>query len=104
MNGEPTTSIYLEHGKEGKIIWLQVEKPERVDPGKQSRFHVQFNTDLVLAEMSITNGWKASALQKHMREETGMSEKTFYRLWADLKEKGLIKLDSENEWIRKSNQ
>jgi uncharacterized membrane protein len=54
--------------------------------------------------MSITNGWKASALQKHMREETGMSEKTFYRLWADLKEKGLIKLDSENEWIRKSNQ
>jgi hypothetical protein len=37
-----------------------------------------------------------------MKAETGMSEKTFYRIWADLKTKQRIQTNSDGEWVKRS--
>jgi hypothetical protein len=104
-NGEPTTSVYLTYSKEG-ICWLQIDKPEPVTrirgQGKDTQFQTRFSDDHVLSEMSLTHSWKTAMLQKHMKAETGMSEKTFYRIWAELKAKQRIHVNSDGEWLRRS--
>jgi hypothetical protein len=104
LDGEYSTSIYLTHSKEG-ICWLQTDKPEPVArikaQGKDTPFQSQFSEDDVPLQMSYTTGWKAAALRKHMRAETGMSEKTFYRLWRELKLKQRICMNSDHEWFLK---
>jgi hypothetical protein len=101
VHGEPSNVLFLSHAKEGMMTWSQVDEPD--DAAKKGRREAKFNEKMILEEMSATDGQKASALQKHMREETGMSEKTFYRFWADLKESSRIRLDQNNLWIRKTN-
>ncbi len=108
FEGNPTTSLYLSHAKQGDgILWSQVEKPE--EPAKkkaqarntEAQFQEQFTLEHVLEEMSIVHGVGATALQKLLKDETRMSGSTFYRLWAELKTKGRIKVDSDRKWYIK---
>jgi hypothetical protein len=104
IDGQFTTSIYMEHQRDGGLLWNQVDKPD--EPVKQSRaadhtFQARFTLQSVLDQMSKVNGWPAGDLQKQMKSETGMSEKTFYRLWADAKSQGKIKIDSDRKWTLK---
>jgi AAA domain/DnaB-like helicase N terminal domain len=94
--GEWCRSIYLEHAKQG-ICWLQCEKPEK--PTKPAP-NLKYTGEDIREEMSVVKGWPAKALQEHMKNECGMSEKTFYRLWKDLKKSGEIKLDADENWIK----
>ncbi len=104
IDGNPTTSLYLSHAKQGAgILWSQVEKPEEATKKKREVGELKFPPETVLDEMSVVHGWSAGELQTHMKTETGMAEKTFYRIWAKLKETGQIKVDSERKWFLKSN-
>jgi hypothetical protein len=102
---ELTTSVYLTHSKEG-IYWVQTEKPDLLarirGQGKDHLFQAKFSADDVLSQMSVTHPSKTAMLQKHMKAETGMSEKTFYRIWADLKTKQRIQTNSDGEWVKRS--
>jgi hypothetical protein len=89
-------SIYLQHSKQG-ICWLQVEAPEKPTANKAA---LKYSEEDILDEMSMVKGWAAKALQAHMKDDCGMSEKTFYRLWKDLKTDGKIRLDADENWIK----
>jgi hypothetical protein len=105
VDGESTNTLYLSHGKQGNIIWSQVEEPDEPEKQKRnvdSQFQSKFTVSTVLDEMSVTEGVTAGDLQKHMKNETGMSEKTFYRLWSQIKESGKIKIGDDRKWFLKT--
>lgn len=95
--GEWARSIYLRHSTEG-ICWLQSDKPEKQTAGAAK---LKYSEQHILDAMSIVHGVSARAFQKSMKDETGMSEPTFYRLWDTLKSSRKIILDKEGKWIRK---
>jgi hypothetical protein len=98
LAGNWTRSIFLEHSKEG-ICWVQCEEPTKA----QSKNALKYSIADILEEMSVVKGWSTKALQAHMKDDCGMSEKTFYRLWKDLKKEGKIKLDADENWIKKTD-
>src|SRR5262249_26833152 len=96
-DGEWTRNIYLQHSREG-ICWLQCDKPAEEEPAKGRP--IKYTKEQILEYMTL-DGVRTSTLCKHVRRETGMSQKTFYRLWLDLKEAGKIRVDQEELWYPK---
>lgn len=96
-DGHRTTNLYLTQSKEG-IFWEQADKPDKKPSPNQ-----KWTGEDILDEMSVTAGRSAVAMQLHMKTECGMSEKTFYRHWKDLKKQGLIRLDSDENWIKNAD-
>jgi 5S rRNA maturation endonuclease (ribonuclease M5) len=97
VSGEWCRSIYLEHSKTG-ICWLQCEKPDKETAGAAKLKYVETH---ILNQMSVAYGFGAGELQKKLKEETGMSAATFYRLWDGLKTAEKIRLNAEEKWIKK---
>jgi hypothetical protein len=96
VSGEWCRSIYLEHSKTG-ICWLQCEKPDKETAGAAK---LKYTENHILAQMSVAYGFGAGELQKKLKEETGMSSATFYRLWDGLKTAEKIRLNNEEKWIK----
>lgn len=96
-DGQFTTSIYLKHSYPN-ICWQQVEEPEKPKKGGAA---IKYETSDVLEEMSTVHGMTTDEVLNHMKKECGMSARSFYRLWKDLKESSQIKVDSEGKWTRK---
>lgn len=100
-SGAATTKIHLEHAKYPQIYWNQVEEPESAAKEKTGHFRPHYEADDILKEMSALDPMKASDLQKRCKEELGMSEKTFYRLWGGIKKRDLVKAQDGEGWVRK---
>lgn len=94
FEGQWSRSIYMKHSTEG-ICWLQAETPERPSGA------VKYTVEDILDEMSIVNGMTAEQTREHMKKDCGMSPRTFYRLWKDLKKGEKIRVDSGGKWYRK---
>jgi hypothetical protein len=105
--GNETRTLFLSHSKLGGMLWTQVPVPDDEDAPKQKRntdsqFQNRFSPDSILSEMSVLEGQSAADLQRVLKTESGMSEKTFYRLWAQLKTTGKIKIGDERKWFIKT--
>jgi len=87
-DGSLTSAIYVQQSDDpGSIYWTQVDEPEKPVKGGG----LTYNDKSVKDVLQVGQGWKTSALQKHLANETGMSRATFYRLWDGLKNSGKIK-------------
>jgi hypothetical protein len=91
--GNPTRNLYLTHSSES-ICWLQTDKPEKPS------FKLKYTEKHILDEMSVGSGDGVVALQKRLKDNTGMSSATFYRLWDDLKNLDKVKPDGSGGWIK----
>jgi hypothetical protein len=98
IDGERTTTLYIQRAKTG-IFWSQIYKPDPV--GMATRFKAEYNDTQILEHMSDTEGAKTSELQKRVSEESGMSRRKFYEMWAELKLAGKIKEDFAGLWLKK---
>jgi hypothetical protein len=97
LDGSLTSQIYIQQSDDPTAIcWTQVEEPEK--PSKKPAM-VKYTEEHILTYMSIVHGWKTGALQKHVKNETGMAVATFYRIWMDLQKAGKIK-PADGEWFR----
>jgi hypothetical protein len=98
-DGYVTSAIYLQQSEDpSAIYWAQVDEPEK--PKKKAQAPT-YTEEHVLGVMSVVNGWKTTALQKHLKAETGMAPATFYRIWLDLQKSGKIRVDEEGQWFKK---
>ncbi len=90
-------TVFLDHAK-GHICWVQIEEPE---PENKPGAATKYTMDDILKEMSGVNGMTAEETKEHMKKECGMSPRTFYRIWKELKNSGKIAVDSDGKWTRK---
>jgi hypothetical protein len=93
-----TRALYLSHCDTG-ICWLQTEQPEA--PAKSKA--LKYTIDDILEEMSAAVGMATEDLREHMKNDCGMSPRTFYRLWKDLKKEAKIQVDSDGKWTKKND-
>lgn len=104
LDNERVTSIHLSHAEYPDIYWNQVEEPaEEPKEGRTGRYAQKHTMDDILTQMSAISPIKATDLQKQCQTECGISAKTFYRLWKELKSAGRIQLTSaglEAGWVR----
>ena len=80
---EITNTIYLRHSEVG-IYWNQVAKPDGVDDEYKPRKKVNCR-EVILEEMSLIDGMKASEVQRLIAAETGIAKSRFWQIWNDLK-------------------
>jgi hypothetical protein len=90
-------TIYLQHSRD-TICWMQVDAPEESESDKGRP--VKYTATEILSFMTL-DGVKAVKLYKHIHDELGMSSRTFYRLWDELKKGEKIRVDSDELWYPK---
>jgi len=78
-------------------------RQEEADPDKLKRPKgrgrpQEFEASDVLTQMK-DQSWKTSALQRRVKQEIGLKDATFYKLWSQLKKDGKVVPDGE-EWRR----
>jgi hypothetical protein len=98
LDGSLTSQIYVQQSDDpNAIYWTQVDEPEK--PEKKGA--LKYTDEHILGHMSVATGWKTTKLQKHVRDETGMSSAQFYRIWPELQKAEKIRVNSEGEWFKK---
>jgi hypothetical protein len=96
--GQATNNVYLTQSREG-LCWLQIDKPEQAQKAQRGRPQ-SFNVDDLINEMGDEPA-SAPKLCKRMRDQTGMSSATFYRLFSEAKKSG--KITCQNDLYSKAN-
>jgi len=95
-HGHAATNIYLAQSREG-LCWLQVDKP---DEARERGRPQLFNVDTLLANMGDLP-IRAAHFCRRVRDETGMSRATFFRLFDEAKKAHQI--TCKNDLYSKAN-
>jgi len=74
--------------------------PEKLKAPKRAGRPTKYTKDQILLYMT-TDGVKTASLQKHVKDELGMSSGTFYDLWEELKKDEKIRVDQDELWYPK---
>ena len=96
-----TTKLFLTHSTDGRLNWIQVDKPFDDEKGSKN---TKYTDEDVLGVMNTDEGLTTSNVRKKVQDTTGMSRAVFFRTWKVLKTQSLIREIKDDLWVRTPEQ